>query len=238
MADQIDLTLVRKANEALRAGNFHAALTYLRDFLIDAPPVITEEENLARARSTMRQNYYTSVEHAAKNIFDDYCSGSFAGSRETLEEVIGNNADGQVTYTSDAQECLLFSNNDTAGIDELGADGFDWKSGVPWSQLAYFAFQADLRKELEDLGIDLNEDPPEQDEVAVKCDQCGKIKVAVKGETTCNACQEELGNEQCSECDSWYDPDHLLDGVCEECREPKTQEGEDPRGAGRSQGVP
>ena len=217
MADQIDLTLVRRADEALRAGNFHAALTYLRDFLIAGPPVLTDGDILERARDTMRRGYIASVESAAKNIFDNYCRGEYDGNREAMVEAIDSVADGYVTYTSTAQECLLFSNNDSAGPEELGSDGFDWKSGIPWSQLAYFAFRADVRKELEDNGIDLNKNPPEQGETVVKCDQCGYVKTTVKCSPTCNECEEKNGNEQCEECHDWYDPDHLKEGLCEKC---------------------
>ena len=216
MASQIDLDLVHKAYTALRAGNDHAALTYLQRFLQDRPE-ITDEQRVSDARDTMRRSYNADIESAAKDIFDEYCNGTYDGDRDAMISAIESAADGQVTYTSAAQECLLYSRNDCAGPDELGADGFDWKSGIPWSQLAFYAFRADVLEELGHLGIDENEDPPREGETAIKCDQCGKVKVAVKDASTCNACEEENGNEECDTCHSWYSPECLKDGICEKC---------------------
>jgi hypothetical protein len=216
MATEIDLDLVHKANKALRAGNFHAALTYLQRFLQDRPE-ISDEQRVTNARDTMRRTYLDAVDGATKDVLDDYCDGTYDGDRDEMISAIESIADGHVTYTSTAQECLLFSTNDGAGPDELGADGFDWKSGIPWSQLAFFAFRADVLEALEQLGVDMNADPPAAGETAVKCDQCGNVKSATKGASTCNECEEAAGNEACDTCHTWYAPEFLKDGVCEKC---------------------
>jgi len=214
----VDVEIVRRANEALKTGNVHAALEYLRRAL-ECYLKPTREAVVAEARGIVQQDYHASVESAAQGIKDEYCQGGYNGDRDQLIEAIDSCADGHVIYTSQAQECLLYSNNDYAGIDELGADGFDWKSGIPWSQLAYFAFRQDLCEELDSMGIDVNGDPPAEGTVAFLCASCGKIKEGVPGNdnTDCNDCNEELGNEQCDTCSMWYDSDSLEEGICETC---------------------
>jgi hypothetical protein len=215
---KIDAEIVQRANDALKAGNVHAALEYLRQAL-EGYSKPTKEDIVSNARCIMRQEYHDSVESAAQGIKDEYCQGGYNGDRDQLIEAIDSCADSHVTYTSRAQECLLYSNNDCAGIDELGADGFDWKSGIPWSQLAYFAFRQDLCEELDSMGIDINGDPPAEGTVGFKCGTCDKIKEGILGNdnTDCNDCNEELGNEQCDICSMWYDPDSLEEGICETC---------------------
>lgn len=109
--------------------------------------------------SEMQRQYYADIRSIAEGIKEEYDRGDIAD-RETLLENIHETVDGceRVIYTGQAQEALLVSRNDTAGIDSLGSEGFDWKDGIPWSQLAYFAVEADVIEELQDLDLDVNAD--------------------------------------------------------------------------------
>src|SRR5512147_1548862 len=111
------------------------------------------------ARDEMRREYYEDVNNLASSIKEAYERGEIAD-RDSLIDHIHETVDGcaRVIYTASAQEALLVSCNDSAGIDNLGADGFDWSSGIPWSQLAYFAVEADVMDALRDDGLDVNAD--------------------------------------------------------------------------------
>jgi hypothetical protein len=110
-------------------------------------------------RDEMRREYYEDVKGLAESIKEDYDRGEIAD-RDHLLDRIHETVDGcsRVIYTSSAQEALLVSDNDSAGIDSLGADGFDWSSGIPWSQLAFFAVEADVVEELGHMGLNVNDD--------------------------------------------------------------------------------
>lgn len=125
--------------------------------IIDAytsPYVVSREEADRRCRS----DYYETVRYAAHGIIDDWYNREITD-REDLLERISEMCDGhrQVIYLGNAIDTLRFSDNDSIGIEELGIDGFDFKSGIPWSQLAYWAFEADVKERIESLGLDLNE---------------------------------------------------------------------------------
>jgi hypothetical protein len=122
-----------------------------------------EEMTVEAARGILRKEYWDDVRDTAKAIKDAWDSKEI-DDREGLIEYIDETVDGagRVIYTGQAMDCLRYSDNDEAGIDELGASGFDWSNGVPWSQLAYFAFRADIMNQLDAEGLDVND--PQRDE--------------------------------------------------------------------------
>ena len=109
------------------------------------------------AHTRLRADYYSDVRDFAADVIAWWHDNPDAD-REALVEYIEQGVDGagRVIYTAQAMDCLRYSDNDSAGPDELGADGFDWKSGIPWSQLAYFAFRADIMEQLDAEGLDVN----------------------------------------------------------------------------------
>lgn len=119
----------------------------------------TAQEKMDAGLSELRSAYYSHVRDTARELVEECRSGEIAD-REALIERIDQECDGTewVIYTQKAQVVLLVSENDSAGIDDLGADGFDWSAGVPWSQLAYFALRQDLYEQLEAEGLDVNDD--------------------------------------------------------------------------------
>lgn len=120
------------------------------------------------SRDQMRDEYRADVRDMAAQVIEWWKSEPDAD-RDALIEYIDESIDGcgRVIYTASAQECLLVSENDNAGIEELGAGGFDWSGGIPWSQLAYFAFRADVIDRLSSEGLDVNNpehEQPDEDE--------------------------------------------------------------------------
>ena len=114
---------------------------------------------MSNGRSELQREYYADIKSIAEGIKEEYDRGEI-DDRDSLLENIHQTVDGcaRVIYTGRAQEALLVSRNDNAGIDALGADGFDWSDGIPWSALAYFAVEADVIEELSDMGLDVNAD--------------------------------------------------------------------------------
>lgn len=113
------------------------------------------ERDYDAAMNTMRRNYWQSVRDYAESIRDDVLSGELSD-WESVDSRLWEDCDGSawIIYTFQAQQVLLLSDNDSIGVDELGADGFDWSNGVPYSQLAFFALRADISEQLDAIGID------------------------------------------------------------------------------------
>lgn len=110
--------------------------------------------------------YHDDVSDMAEQIIEWWKSESTAN-REALMDYIHESVDGcrRVILTYCAKECLLESDNDNAGIEEVGVNGFDFKHGIPWSQLAYFAFTADVVEKLDRRGLDVNNPTHDDEEV-------------------------------------------------------------------------
>jgi len=213
----MDLELVKQANEALRSGNIHAALTLLERFFNEQP---TPTARLDAAWQVLKGNYIQELEEAVDSVRQDYCQGTYAANIDEFHQDIDHVATNYTSNEGDAQMCLLFSDNTNAVYLEHGevdAAG-DWSSGVPWEGLAYYAFRADMREELKSSGVDLDRLPPDAGERAILCDACGEYRVAIPGEDTCDACNEDAGNEQCYKCNAYWDPDELdEDDLCPKC---------------------
>lgn len=118
------------------------------------------EEQVSQSLSKIRAEYFTMVREHAESLAEDIKDRERFPNRESLVDRIQEDCNSHewVIYTFKAQLVLMCSDNASAGIDSLGADGFDWSAGIPWSQLAYFAFQADLYESLDAAGVDLNDD--------------------------------------------------------------------------------
>lgn len=84
------------------------------------------------------------------------CKDGEIANSDALSERIDETCDSSawVIYTASAQQVLRYSDNGSAGIDELGADSFDWSGGIPWSQLAYFTLRRDIYDQLPAEDID------------------------------------------------------------------------------------
>ena len=212
----MDLELVKQANEALRSGNIHAALTLLERFF-NEQPTQTDQGRIDDAWRTLKGKYIQELEAAVDSVRSSYCAGTYDADIDDLRLDIENTADAYTQSDEDAQICLLFSENADAAYREHGEIP-GWDHGMPWSYLASYAFKADMIEELGEAGIDINLIPPASDEIAIKCDSCGEIRIAVPGDDTCISCHEEAGNEQCYKCNVYWDPDELdEDDLCPKC---------------------
>lgn len=129
-----------------------------------------KEITVEDAHSVIRRDYYSDVRGAAEEFLKMWNAGEFSDREQAIEWIDQSvDSSGRVIYTAQAMDCLRYSENEDAGIEELGADGFDWSDGPPYSQLAYFAFRADIMRSIEcgvgDLdGVNVNDDPPTKEE--------------------------------------------------------------------------
>lgn len=128
------------------------------------------EKEVEEAHRVLRADYFTDVRNIAEEFIKKWNAREFA-SREDAMDWLHETVDGsqRVIYTAQAADCLRYSEHDDAGLEEMGPDGFNFNDGFPWSQLAYFAFRADIMRQIEcgvgDLdGVDVNDDPPEEAE--------------------------------------------------------------------------
>jgi len=122
----------------------------------------TDEERDAALR-VLRQDYYDDVRACAENIRDEAVRRAKDGEsdlRDWLLEHVHETCDGhqRVIYTGLAIETLLFSDNDSAYVEEYGTDGIASDGAVKWSVLAYTAFERDVMEQLDALGMDVTAD--------------------------------------------------------------------------------
>ena len=64
---------------------------------------------------------------------------------------------GRVIYTFRAMQCLVFSDNDGAYVEEFGSDGLTTDGCLNWSMLAFSAFRADVMESMELYEVNVNE---------------------------------------------------------------------------------
>ena len=119
------------------------------------------DEQARDADRVLRAQYFQSVRDMAEELAEMCRSGEIADT-EALDERIHEECDWSewVIYTARALQVLRYSENASAGPEELGGDRFNWSDGMHWSELAYWALRADLQEQLDAEGIDLN-DPDE-----------------------------------------------------------------------------
>lgn len=128
--------------------------------VLSAKPLsqLTEEE-MREARSLalsiLRAAYYRDVRSVAEDIRDAVKDGEITD-RDGFETRLHEECDGnqRVIYTSNAQECILLSDNSSAYVDSFGEEGIVSNGDINWSALAYSAFEADVREQLDAEGVD------------------------------------------------------------------------------------
>lgn len=107
-------------------------------------------ETLFRAAiSLLSRDYSADVDSQADDLIEAMLNDE-VNDDEDLDRRLSESLDSsaRVTYTVQAQACLLVSNNDGTGIEEGLIDTDEFKGGVPWSKLAYCTFEVDVKEEL------------------------------------------------------------------------------------------
>jgi hypothetical protein len=181
---QTDLSLVGRAREALADGNVFGALEHLDAFLT-RHPVLQPDDIVRLAEKAERTAYFKRVANLVEEIANRWRDGWFDGSSERFERHVEEEA--SMSDPREARTCLFFSDNAEAADNQLGAGAFDWSCGMPWCELAHYAFLEDVRDKLRNEGI-LDRDPPGAD--SRLCDSCDEWKPSIEFEDgECVACR-------------------------------------------------
>jgi hypothetical protein len=119
------------------------------------------EEAVSLATELLRADYYADVSGMAHDALSAIKLGNVTNS-DDLTQWIDESIDGcsRVIYTWQAKCGLLASDNEDAYDDEMGE-----ASGTPEMRM-YWAMRADVREELERLGIQADWDGPESEDEA------------------------------------------------------------------------
>lgn len=119
-----------------------------------------DDSVLEEAKRIHERDYWNDVRDAADALKRMIEEGEVTD-RDDFYDRLHEYVDGheRVIYTSQAQECLLFSRHDGDAVEEGLVDASCFKDGVPWSAMAFEAFKQDVLDQLGSMeGIDLNED--------------------------------------------------------------------------------
>jgi hypothetical protein len=127
-----------------------------RHYVFDEGPQ-TFEKAVQDATGAIYQDYYADVRYLGDDLVERARDGEFY-TEEDLMEALEQSVDGsqRVIYTFQAKLGLLVSENADYGIEELGAESFDWSDGIPYSALMYYALRQDVTDYL-DREYDLEE---------------------------------------------------------------------------------
>lgn len=119
------------------------------------------------AERILRAAYAQDIRDIVENAIEECKSGSISD-RDELDEWIHETIDshGRCIYTHKSLDTLMWSDNDSAYVDEFGSEGMCDNSGIKWGALAFAAMRADVNDLLgaydEELEAIFN--PPDEDE--------------------------------------------------------------------------
>jgi hypothetical protein len=121
------------------------------------------------AHQVLRADYWSDVRDVAEELKQRIADGDFTDRDEFLD-ALHETVDGhqRVIYTAQAQECLLYSDNDGAYFEEFGSEGAVQDGAINWSALAFAAFHRDIIEHLDAIGVDVNDPIPETEEDVVE----------------------------------------------------------------------
>lgn len=129
----------------------------------------TNDERIDAARRILRADYWQDVRNVADNLRDEIKAGNIT-SRDEADTYLDESVDGhqRVIYTAQAIEGLLYTDNESAYVDETGSPppSQAFEDNSAWSQLMYYAFRADILDTLSDIDDLLTE-------AATGCYLCG-----------------------------------------------------------------
>lgn len=143
----------------------------------------TPDELLRDGLQLLTDSYRSHVRELAADFVKDCRNDDPLMERDTMMERLHEliDSDAWVIYTQRAQAVAMISNNDSAALDNYGADSLLEKGGgIKWSALAYAALEADLLEELSRLdGVDMSADRP-LSTPEIPCACCGAVLSALE----------------------------------------------------------
>ena len=124
------------------------------------------KDQIEEAHRLLRADYYADVRSTAEGIRDELREkidamdfGTSESAREWLLDYLHETIDGhgRVIYPAEAQDCLRYSDNDDAYVEDFGTEGIVEDGCIHWSRLALAAFERDVIEQLEAIGVDVND---------------------------------------------------------------------------------
>lgn len=110
------------------------------------------EITIDEAQGVLRADYYEDVQGVVDGLHEAIMSGELE-TEEDAETWLHETVDGhgRVIYTGQAIECLRYcsSGNENAYTDQTSGPATDDSGCINWSILAYYAFLADIRADLD-----------------------------------------------------------------------------------------
>ena len=115
---------------------------------------MTEEQQITveQAERVLRAEYWDDVRGMADDARQAVKDGE-VDDAEGLENWLSESIDGcgRVIYTTQAMDGLRWSDNDEAYFEEGLYQPENFKDGIPWSALMFYALLADVREDLGDF---------------------------------------------------------------------------------------
>lgn len=142
--------------------NEHKAREYL-ETIYDHVICVRKGESAADAAiAILRREYYTKIKVLAEYIKHEINCGEIDNA-EFLDSCIFEKLEGHynVIYTHAAKIVCFVSDNADVGMEEELIDPVTFKTGIPWSILAFWAMRTDLVEQLEAINVDLNDPKPD-----------------------------------------------------------------------------
>jgi hypothetical protein len=198
------------SHSAVAAILTYAAETYVGDGITVTrliPREPTADERIEAARRILRADYWADV----RGVVDDLRSAIERGhvaDTDDAETWLHETVDGhqRVICTGQAIEGLLYTDNESAFVEEFGEDGLVRDGNVNWSGLMYCALLADIRAQIGDLEQLIEDNKP------VTCEDCGETV----GD---DPIRDELGDALCADCaaERQETQDDPTDKTCTTC---------------------
>lgn len=181
--------MVRRARDALYQGNVHEALRCLDAFHDGHGYDMSEEAVIGKAKELRRGLYQSNLEKSVNRIYEDWKAGKYNGNRDAMAYALDQEA--TVSHYDEAQDILIFSE-----ASNLDVGALDWRYGVPWCELAFYALRDEICLDLEkEYGIDVNDLPPSAPvEMCQSCGEWRKKRGWNKKQDCCRYCAQTYGD--------------------------------------------
>lgn len=119
----------------------------------------TPEQSIESALGFIRADYYSEVRAMADDLVSRVKSRDIED-RDAFLDAMHQDIDGheRIIYTFKARLVCLVSENESAYVDNYGADGLVKNGAIQWEVIAYAAMEADVFRALDALDFDVNDD--------------------------------------------------------------------------------
>jgi hypothetical protein len=190
------------SHSAVAAILTYAAETYVGDGITVTrliPREPTADERIEAARRILRADYWQDVRNVVDDLRSEISNGTITDT-DDAEVWLHETVDGhqRVIYTAQAIEGLLYTDNESAFVEDFGSEGLTEDDDIAWSRLAYAYFLADIRAQIGDLEQFITDNLPR----FADCAQCDE-RIPAEADAT-PAAEGQPGEYWCKDCAEFY----------------------------------